>query len=124
MADEIQDWAKERVGKLMCGEAGLLSGDSRFEALRNAFARYIQHHEKPPVDLLLVEARQLAARQYQSEDDGIVRHYMRTDGSIMSGTGSDIAEMYLDGRCDDRLPITLAALRRGIEIGKDQPHAD
>jgi hypothetical protein len=101
---DIPEWALERVLKLVETETGSSSGVAlqvRFAApfvlLRNAFARYIAGHEKPPVNPLLIEAREICM--------GI------------KGINTD----YLSGNYDHHAVIaaTLAALCRGIEIGKE-----
>lgn len=99
MADEIPQWAKERAMKLCldldpdnCArtvEAWEQNGATSFPA----FARYIMEHEEPPEDPLLIEARDFAhGRGWQTVDHN----------------GGD-APM---------VRFALAALKRGIELGK------
>lgn len=69
MSADIPQWAKERATK-MCnaevrsdGYSGTRRVDDywrRFPSFR-AFARYIAAHEEPPVDPLLIEAREMFA---------------------------------------------------------------
>lgn len=93
------DWAIERA--LAMSATGTKLDDVKRHwpghATALAFARYIAEHEEPPVDPLLVEARQIAAPDY--------------------GTGS---EKIIRGERDNcsGVKIALQALRRGIEIAK------
>ena len=93
MADDTPpQWAFYRVAEL--------SEDA--PTYRVAFAHYIAQHEQPPVDPLLVEAR------------AIVAAYCRDAGleswaaSVEAGSGDEGHDVSL----------VLAALRRGVEIGK------
>ena len=65
-----------------------------------AFARYIETHEEPPVDPLLIEAREVWAKARDKSGE------------------SEIARAYRDGSYDnnDRVILVLAALRRGMEL--------
>lgn len=107
MEEEIPQWALERAAELADKEAG----GNRFSAdyvadlyLGQAFAHYIARHEEPPVDPLLEEARKFAAE-----------HYKRLKCFNQ-------ARRCLEGKCDQNSQIKtiLAALRRGIELGKEQ----
>lgn len=90
-------WAVERAKALRDG--GYARGD---RTLTITFARYIAEHEQPPADPLLVEARKLVA-----------------DSSAIVDRAS-----VLNGRADDSVGVRMAlsALRRGIEIAKENPH--
>jgi len=106
MTDEIPQWALERAAQLANKEAGVTGGFTAAymtEAdLGRAFARYIAQHEQPPVDPLLIEAREIAAKYY----DGVCRY--------------NTAEACRNGKWDGApsVQLALAALRRGIELGK------
>ena len=104
MADDIPQWAKDRAVELSRSEWSYpgTRGIIRAEVFSNpsypaciAFARYIAEHEEPPVDPLLIEAREIAAgfKHYEPED-------------------------VLAGQLDHSvaLQMTLAALKRGMEL--------
>ena len=105
MSDEIPQWARERAAELANKE----SDDACFTAayvaaayLGEAFARYIAQHEEPPVDPLLIEAREIVAKFYE-------------------GNGGPISsENFRAGKLDTTplARVTLEGLRRGIELGK------
>ena len=117
---DIPDWAKNRACDIANAEDPgtnwLVTDVTENYKLLETFARYIAAHEEAPVDPLLLEAREIAANEYEKFNDGIVRHYVRPNGSCFSGTGQVIAKQYREGKHDSNLNITLAALRRGIEI--------
>lgn len=95
--DEITpQWAWEKAHKLLA-EAGGKWGPSA----ARAFARYIAEHEEPPVDPLLIEAREVCARHFEDSHQGA--HGV----SYRYGTWDDM----------DTVQIALAAIKRGIEIG-------
>jgi hypothetical protein len=75
-----------------------------------AFARYIAEHEEPPVDPLLIEAREIASQ---------VRRGVATDSQSMNGT---VSANIRDGKFDDHQLVKSAyrALRRGMELGREQ----
>jgi hypothetical protein len=80
-----------------------------------AFARYIAEHEEPPVDPLLIEARKLFAEDHRN---GLIALAHPLGSCILkSGAGEDLI---LEGNYDHRREVSryLAALRRGIELGK------
>lgn len=66
-----------------------------------AFARYIAEHEEPPVDPLLIEARELAAQERER-----------------SFRGERTPEEYRSGAADGTpvMRLALAALKRGMEL--------
>ena len=96
------DWAIERVQEITgyYWPTSTVAG----HAISTAFARYIAKHEEPPVDPLLIEAREVWARE--REESG----------------NSRVAALYRAGRYDSdpAIKTALAALKRGIEIGKGQ----
>lgn len=77
----------------------------------NELARTIAKHEEPPVDPLLVEARDIVARQYQA---GL--RYV----SFQNGDGDVCARNIRSGMEDKGafVQTVLTALRRGVELGK------
>ena len=81
----IPDWAWERVDSMV-------PPNSLFSAYRVAFATYIAEHEEPPVDLLLIEATDLAL------------------GHEIWDTNADL---------EAAKSLAFVALRRGIELGKE-----
>jgi hypothetical protein len=95
MTDDIPQWAKERACALVnaIDDGAFTPVDCEFSPLL-AFARYIAEHEAPPVDPLLIEARKLLDLAWPGEDA-------------------------LGGGLDNNMWMqrTLAALKRGIEIG-------
>lgn len=99
--DNPPEWAKMRVRELWAAEGKINPNGDWFRA----FARYIAEHEKPPVDPLLIEARELAAD---------------SAAKLQHPSVSDIRA----GRKDDDLSygvgLALAALHRGIELGRSQ----
>lgn len=105
MADDIPDWARQRMLKL-AGE-GADADLPWSKDVENAFARYIAQHEEPPVDPLLIEAREIAAKVVEkAENDG--EEY---DWSRHCRSGS------YDDRSD--VQIALAALKRGMELERE-----
>ena len=110
MSDEIPQWALERAAELANKEGGEVGAASDAYTpdelactyIGRTFARYIAQHEEPPVDPLLIEAREMAAKYYE-------RARM-----------PDTAGLCRNGERDDWLHVELAleGLRRGIELGK------
>ena len=94
---DIPEWALHRVTELHTKNAT--------EALWDVFARYIAEHEEPPVDPLLIEAREICAAQ--SEEEGGNVSWAR---EVRCGELDD---------CDEVI-CTLRGLKRGIELGKSQ----
>jgi hypothetical protein len=111
---DIPQWAKERAVKMTAQEGGPLYdiADPRLFSTypeggyRNqcvvAFARYIAEHEDPPVDPLLIEAREICALDCEKF-------------RLLSSAGN-----YRRGVNDkgDTLRVVITALKRGIELGK------
>ena len=99
-------WAIKRALE-MCGlshqerRAQEAAGGS---SIINAFARYIEEHEPPPPDPLLDEAREVIARCQEA---------------MGMANAAKAARL---GKCDTQMSmrITLAALRRGIELGRQE----
>ena len=117
--NDIPDWAQKEAVKRLTAAHPMTTDFYRpgfHDWMVDLVASIIAAHEEAPVDPLLLEAREIAASQYEKIDDGIVRHYANPNGSYFSGTGQDIAKQYRDGKNDGNLSIALACLRRGIEI--------
>ena len=76
-----------------------------YAATTLAFARYIEAHEKPPVDRKLLCAREAGARHYEA-----------------LGVGYEIAAgQYREGLSDKTLPVVLEAITLWEEgFGNDQ----
>lgn len=105
MTDEIPQWALERAAELANKEAGVAGFTAAYmtEAdLGRAFASYIAQHEEPPVDPLLIEAREIVARHEDS---------LGFDEDAKSTRAGDVDS------CES-VQFTLTGLRRGIELGK------
>lgn len=103
MADEIPQWAKERAVELSNARYpdSVDMGSFELESLR-AFAAYIAAHEEQPEDPLLIEARRIVSCN-------------------KSGRYSPATEELIEAGEFDReepVQVALAALRRGIELGK------
>lgn len=104
-------WAVERANELAINAGMPVERARVFDGpytapLQTAFARYIAEHEEPPVDPLLIEARQVAVETLALH----ANHSPITAREIREGNW-------------DKQPIVqapLAALRRGIEIGKSK----
>lgn len=105
MTDEIPQWALERAAELANKEMGedYLSPTSIAGTyVGTALARYIAQHEEPPVDPLLIEAREIVARHEDS---------LGFDEDAKSTRAGDVDS------CES-VQFTLTGLRRGIELGK------
>ncbi len=87
-APDIPEWAMERAFALANADVVPTTDLSTWTAAITAFAAYIAAHEEPPVDPLLIEARE------------ILRHY----GYERTGTAEE--------------GLALAGIRRGIELAK------
>ena len=100
--NDIPEWASERAQALAKDET-LHEGYTR---THRAFARYIAEHEEPPVDPLLLEARELCARQ--------------AEGDLGGNYGLYDAQGHREGKWDDTFQIDLvkAALKRGMELAR------
>lgn len=98
-------WAYVRSCELS-GRSGieerLYDTDCAFTEQTLAFARYIAEHEEAPVDPIVLEARNLV--------ECTVHWSPQTDRDLQSGKNDDSTEM----------KIAIAAIRRGIEIGKGE----
>lgn len=99
--DMPADWAIERAIELVNVDGSTYTHESLTQkhiagwSLCNAFARYIEAHEQPPVDPDLVTAREIMSR-------------------AMSAAGSThTARMYRNGTCDESgdLQFALAKLK-------------
>lgn len=103
MSQDIPQWAKERACELVNAKtAGMMDYTPSAVAGHNpsifAFAAYIATHEEPPVDPLLVEAREIVAT---------TKGYDVVADEVRSGD----YDPCLVAAC-------LTALRRGIELGR------
>jgi len=108
MSTEIPQWAYERVSRLQddfSGASYYVSLSASYADLKGAFALYISQHEEPPVDPLLIEAREIAISESYG---GRARWAEAWREKIMRG----------DDDREDRVKVALAALKRGIELGK------
>lgn len=91
---EIPQWAKDKAVSLGRHEAETGGFDFYAScAACIALARYIAEHEEPPVDPLLVEAREIAANEVIHGADFHWRH-------------------------TEAVAIALVALKRGIELSR------
>lgn len=106
MSDEIPQWAKERACELANAAnpkwgftVATTAWDNEFPL---AFARYIAEHEEPPVDPLLVEAREIVKETLTPEN------HKRCDcrGEIDRGEWDR----------GQKVRAALAALKRGMEL--------
>lgn len=112
MSEEVPDWAKQRA----CELANAVKieraenphwhpsefGDGAASPLV-AFARYIASKEEPPVDPLLIEAREIAAR-YCEDNCGL-----KSDAQVIRSGHADRWAY---------TTVALAALKRGVELTK------
>jgi hypothetical protein len=101
MMSKAPGWAVERADQLasaVCQELGDIVTNTT--TWRVAFARYIASKEEPPVDPLLIEARKIAASQWED----------RTATRFIAGDYDET----------DGVKAILAALRRGMELAKEQ----
>ncbi|MXO67759.1 hypothetical protein GRI72_02790 [Altererythrobacter marinus] len=112
MANEIEQWAAERVcqivnedGSTYKPECFLEEGALLSYSIGKAFARYIMEHEEPPVDPLLLEAREICARAFEQDDSFSAKQFAQ---SVRNGDVDDVGAM----------KATRDALRRGFELGK------
>ena len=96
--DDIPGWAFTRADALV-GTEGQVIGSGRI-----AFARYIFEHEKPPVDPLLIEARE------------IVKSTLTESSHKRCNCRAEIDAGEWDK--GQKIRASLAALHRGIELGK------
>lgn len=110
--EKVPEWALERAVDLYHREP-IFSSDIAV-IYKHALARYIAEHEEPPVDPLVIEARE-AFKEY-----GPTR-YTGTD-CLMPGNAPARVETILRGEGDDywEMRVVLAALRRGIELARQE----
>lgn len=102
----IPEWAFERAAKLtnaIACNAAYTAYTCRVLNMGQAFARYIAEHEQPPADPLLIEAREILAREY--EECGMPEAAQHTREGVWNVVG--------------RVEDILAGLRRGIELAKE-----
>lgn len=111
--EAIPKWAAGKARSL--ADAETTSGDIGDEAsllalacYRAAFARYIASHEEPPVDPLLIEAREIVA---QAQHDWPDNPWHLNEAAELRAGNRDYT-LVLKG--------TLAGLRRGVEIGREE----
>lgn len=110
MTDEIPQWALERAARIFSAAIGQSCAASDAYTpdelactyIGRTFARYIAQHEEPPVDPLLIEAREIVARHEDS---------LGFDEDAKSTRAGDIDSL-------ESVQFTLTGLRRGIELGK------
>ncbi len=116
MSDQLPpEWAIERAHAAIMvydhdSDRGVCSLSEAKERVRHlpgirALAEYIAEHEEAPVDPLLIEGRRLLSDYWRAKGNPIEK---------------DIADDHLLGVYDDGgdMLLVLAALRRGIELGK------
>lgn len=108
MSNDIPEWALREF----CDRAGLdyrlvfsNMGDVPLRAAAKAGGKLIAEHEEPPVDPLLIEAREIAATHAEKQD-----YKKDFIANIRSGNWDN----------DDEVQVPLAALKRGIKIGKGE----
>lgn len=106
MTDEIPQWAvKEALKRSNLFNSPCLvakNKDMAWSKAVNAFASYIAQHEEPPVDPLLIEAREIVAKYFDERGNSRVAKTCRSGDCDTTGT----------------LQMTIEGLRRGIELGK------
>lgn len=110
MTDDTRppQWAIDKADRLLGETDPRAFGDGYRHPLAawvaTTFARYIAEHEQPPVDPLLVEAREIVA------SDAERRGYSAMSAkAIREGT-----------YCEDEVSMALTGLRRGIEIAGER----
>lgn len=109
--EKVPEWAKARVVELINATSSQpnvraieVDWTDRYLSVPLAFARYIAEHEEPPVDLLLIEAREIAS-------------------TIRPAFADDFRSGAVDATSTE-VPVALAALRRGMELArKEDSHA-
>lgn len=102
---DIPEWAKERVRQMIGREEVEDLHEPAKETIGRAFARYIAEHEGPPVDPLLIEAREIAA--------------VAVEGA--PGRFTFPPKSYREGERDDEpgVKAIIAALKRGMELARE-----
>lgn len=110
--DMPADWAVGRARELT-GTMLWTNGQGRHHTPLETFARYIEAHESPPVDLALAEARKLFAAQHRAG------RYDLTFAGGVAKYGAAEAEI-LRGDFDKHgiLLLMESCLRRGLELGQ------
>jgi hypothetical protein len=105
MSGESPNWAFKEVGKRVPKRECPTSLDWAVyvDELRMLAASLIAKHEQPPVDPLLVEAREITAKYY---DDHNIPNTAR---AIQAGHWDK----------GERVQTVLTALRRGVELAKE-----
>lgn len=101
--DTPPEWAIQRALAELC-----VGGQPVCHVVKG-FARYIAEHEEPPVDPLLIEAREIVAGWYVQNPPKC---------RVLSNSPEHIR----DGKCDDRGEVrqALSALKRGMELGRGE----
>lgn len=119
MSADIPEWAKQRAADEINRLVGPVDEWRAFDVARRlqptdaleasqAFALYIAEHEDEPVDPLLIEAREVCAKAYES-----LTHSSHIPAAYRAGEyDSELNNANLD------LPIALAGIKRGIELAK------
>lgn len=111
--EKVPEWAYDRLGAIVGDRsyATAVANDPKVMNIGHAFARYIAEHEEPPVDPLLVEARQIAGDAMASHET-FGQTY--STGSIHCvRTGNDDGSIFVR--------TALNALRRGTELAARNP---
>lgn len=103
MIDTPPDWAFGLLDQLVADESRDAEPAS-YTRVGRAFARYIARHEEPPVDPLLIEAREICAKVQEERGSPLHAQQLR-DGDF-------------DVHQGPMMLAAMAALRRGIELGK------
>ncbi len=114
MSQDIPQWALAQACEHLNAELKHNGSPLRYRMSEAAYnvpiivlARYIAAHEEPPVDPLLLEAREIVARFYDTKEGS--RHR---------------AKLFRDGDYDNEPECAqaLTALRRGMELAKQEPN--
>lgn len=87
-----------------------------FRALVTRLARYIAEHEEPPVDPLLIEARNIVARHHEFMPTQWTGHRLIAEASG-DDWGSDVAPVVAS------VTMAFAALKRGLELAREADNA-
>lgn len=96
MADEIPQWAIERATAI---RADAVADDLNWT---ETLARFVAAHEDPPVDPLLIEAREVVARHWETSGSPIEARLTRKGERDRTGMMGRVVE----------------GVRRGMEIAK------
>lgn len=106
-------WAYDRVRQIVDAQTKPgWADDNMPTGVSHAFARYVSEHEEPPFADMV---KDILRDQYP--------HIRSTDGKLLAGEGPGRVEDILKGKGAAywEMKLALAALKRGIEIGKAQP---